>query len=286
MAKSKPLSIVLVISVALATFFMITIWPFISVPDDPYKGKALPAASKLAQTEEASSEEAVLVEDSNQEMDSSETAEPLNIAEEEMVDTIVDNVETVKDETAKHSDMASTMTHDASETITDTVEAATSDRKEALVAATTALASKAEEATTQIEQATNEVVEPSSQEVSGEAEIHIVTAEGLKYAPLVIEIAVGDTVAWENMSSHDTQSIEGLIPAGAEMWHSGMGENYQRTFTQEGIYIYKCTPHFGAGMGGVIIVGNPVNLDEMKAAEVKGAAKRLVKKAIKAAEAA
>lgn len=64
-----------------------------------------------------------------------------------------------------------------------------------------------------------------------------------------------------------------------------MGENYQRTFTQEGIYIYKCTPHIGAGMGGAIIVGKPVNLEAIKAATVKGAAKRLVKKAIKAVEA-
>jgi len=87
------------------------------------------------------------------------------------------------------------------------------------------------------------------------------------------------------MSSHDTQAMEGLVPEGAEMWHSAMGENFQQTFTQEGIYIYKCTPHFGAGMGGVVIVGKPVNLEAIKAATVKGAAKRLVKKAIQAAEA-
>jgi pseudoazurin len=117
------------------------------------------------------------------------------------------------------------------------------------------------------------------------AEVHVIKPEGLKFAPLVIEIAVGDTVAWENMSSHDTQSIEGLVPEGAELWHSSMGENFEFTFTKEGIYIYKCTPHFGAGMGGVIIVGKPVNLAAMKEVEVKGAAKRLVKKAIKAAEA-
>ena len=120
---------------------------------------------------------------------------------------------------------------------------------------------------------------------TGGGQVHIVTAQGLKYSPLVTVIALGDTVAWENMSSHDTQAIEGLVPEGSEMWHSSMGESFQRTFIQEGIYIYKCTPHWGAAMGGVIIVGNPVNLDAIKSASVKGAAKRLVKKAIKAAEA-
>lgn len=124
--------------------------------------------------------------------------------------------------------------------------------------------------------------EPATEAEGGE--FHVVTAQGLKYNPLVVKIQPGDTVAWENMSTHDTQSLEGLIPEGAEPWHSPMSENFQRTFTVEGIYVYKCTPHFGAGMGGAIIVGKPVNLDAIKAVEVKGAARRLVKKAIAAAE--
>jgi hypothetical protein len=37
-------------------------------------------------------------------------------------------------------------------------------------------------------------------------------------------------------------------------------------------------------MGGIIIVGNPVNIEEIKAQKVTGAGKRLVKKAIKAVE--
>jgi pseudoazurin len=121
--------------------------------------------------------------------------------------------------------------------------------------------------------------------VAEAGQVHIVTALGLKFAPLVIEIALGDTVAWEKMSSHDTQALEGLVPEGAELWHSGMSENYQRMFTQEGIYIYICSPHIGAGMGGVIIVGKPVNLEAIKASTAKGAVKRVVKKAIEAAEA-
>jgi pseudoazurin len=133
-------------------------------------------------------------------------------------------------------------------------------------------------------EAVKENVEATVAEVTGDSQVHIVTAQGLVYAPLVVNIAVGDSVAWENMSSHDTQSMEGLIPEGAEHWHSAMGENYQHTFTVEGIYIYKCTPHYGAGMGGIIIVGNPVNIEEIKAQKVTGAGKRLVKKAIKAVE--
>lgn len=131
------------------------------------------------------------------------------------------------------------------------------------------------------------VPEPAedSQSAAAGGAIHIVTAQGLKYEPMVIKIQPGDTVAWENMPTHDTQSIDGLIPEGAEAWHSAMGVNYQRTFTVEGIYVYKCTPHIGAGMGGAIIVGNPVNLDAIIAADTKGAEGRLARKAIAEAQA-
>lgn len=116
------------------------------------------------------------------------------------------------------------------------------------------------------------------------AETHVVTAEGLIFNPLVVKINPGDSVSWRNMSTHNSESIDGLIPEGAEKWNSPMSENYQRTFTQEGIYVYKCTPHIGAGMGGVIIVGEPVNLEQIKNADVTGGAGRLVRKAISAAE--
>jgi pseudoazurin len=136
------------------------------------------------------------------------------------------------------------------------------------------------EATAAMEDVVEEATPPA-----GEGKIHIVTAQGLKYEPMVITIQPGDTVAWENMPTHDTQSIEGLIPEGAEAWHSEMGKNYERTFTVEGIYVYKCTPHIGAGMGGAIIVGKPTNLDAIIAADMKGAEGRLARKAIAAAQA-
>ena len=118
-----------------------------------------------------------------------------------------------------------------------------------------------------------------------DVQTHTIKAQVTAYNPLVLFIQPGDQVAWSNMNGHDTQSLEGMIPEGAEAWHSAMGDNYSRTFTVEGVYFYKCTPHWGTGMGGVIVVGNPTNLDVIKGMEVKGAGKRLVKKAVKAIEA-
>jgi len=123
------------------------------------------------------------------------------------------------------------------------------------------------------------------------AENHVITAAVTAFKPMVIKIAPGDTVSWENMNGHITNTIftntdhskTEYIPAGAEGWTSDMGENLTtKPLTVEGVYLYKCDPHWGAGMGGVIIVGTPTNLDDIQATKPKGALKRLVKKAKKA----
>jgi pseudoazurin len=134
------------------------------------------------------------------------------------------------------------------------------------------------------EEDASETAAQADEPKSEAAETHFVTAEGLKFNPLVVKINSGDSVSWRNMSTHNSESIDGLIPEGAEKWNSPMSENYKHTFTEEGIYIYKCTPHIGSGMGGVIIVGNPVNLEQIKNADVSGGAGRLVRKAISEAE--
>ncbi len=178
------------------------------------------------------------------------------------------------------------VTEQVEEVLTETaVEATPTEMVETAVEEVAVEETPVDVATETVEAVAETAAVEAAEPAAGSGQVHVVTAEGLKFTPLVIQIAPGDTVAWENMSSHDSQAMEGLVPEGAEMWHSAMGENFQQTFTKEGIYVYKCTPHFGAGMGGVIIVGKPVNLEAIKAATVKGAAKRLVKKAIKAAEA-
>lgn len=123
------------------------------------------------------------------------------------------------------------------------------------------------------------------------AENHVISATVTAFKPMVLKIAPGDTVSFENMNGHISntvfvnkdQSTTEYIPSGAEGWTSGMGENFvSKPLTVEGIYLYKCDPHWGNGMGGVIIVGNPTNLDDIEASKPKGSLKRLVKKAKKA----
>ena len=55
------------------------------------------------------------------------------------------------------------------------------------------------------------------------AEDVTVSAQATKFAPLVVFIQPGDRVSWTNMSGHDSKSLEGVIPDGAEHWHLKLG---------------------------------------------------------------
>lgn len=86
---------------------------------------------------------------------------------------------------------------------------------------------------------------------------HVVQARGVKFAPMFVYIEPGDEVQWENMPSHNIETIDEMVPEGQEKIYTELGANVFFPFTIEGIVIYKCTPHWGNRMGGCIVVGKP-----------------------------
>ncbi len=121
---------------------------------------------------------------------------------------------------------------------------------------------------------------------SAYAEEHIVKGVVTQWQPLVTFAQPGDTVRFTGMTGHDTQTIEGMFPAGAQGWKSKLGEeSFSISLEQEGAYVYKCAPHVSTGMVGVIVVGDarpPANLAQLEAnlQEVK-VAKNMVNRALK-----
>lgn len=95
------------------------------------------------------------------------------------------------------------------------------------------------------------------------AEEHIISAGATNFDPMHLFIKPGDTVKWVNMTIHDTQSMDGLIPEGAEAWKSNIGQELAMTLDKEGVYIYKCNPHYPNGMVGAVIVGEAINMDQL-----------------------
>ena len=113
---------------------------------------------------------------------------------------------------------------------------------------------------------------------------HTINAQARIFKPDTIYINPGDTVRWTNMTSHNTVSVEGLIPEGATPWASKLGENLKLQLDVEGVYAYVCVPHIGFGMVGIIVVGKPDNLEEVTQYardNLKGPFRRLIGKLIK-----
>ena len=90
--------------------------------------------------------------------------------------------------------------------------------------------------------------------------------EGLMvFEPSVLSIQPGDTVLFKATDvSHNSASIQGMIPQGAKPWTGAMSQDVKVTFDKEGVYVYQCTPHSMMAMVGVIKVGTPINLEKVR----------------------
>lgn len=93
------------------------------------------------------------------------------------------------------------------------------------------------------------------------------------FEPAFLQIAVGDTVTFvPTDSGHNAETIKELIPEGGTAFKGKSNEELSVTFDVAGAYGYKCAPHFGMGMVGLIVVGeDPANLAAIS--EAKGSAK-------------
>lgn len=89
------------------------------------------------------------------------------------------------------------------------------------------------------------------------AEDVTVTAQGVKFDAEIVYIDVGDSVSWTGMTGHNVETIPAMSPEGYEQQITELGEDVTLTFDTPGIIVYKCTPHWGARMGGTIVVGEP-----------------------------
>jgi pseudoazurin len=77
------------------------------------------------------------------------------------------------------------------------------------------------------------------------------------FEPAFLKILPGDTVHFVPADKgHDAGSIDGMLPAGAQPFKGKLSQELSVTFQVPGLYGYRCAPHFGMGMVGLIEVGN------------------------------
>jgi pseudoazurin len=96
------------------------------------------------------------------------------------------------------------------------------------------------------------------------------------FKPGLVKIAKGDTVKWvATNAGHNVAFVSGGVPAGVALFTSGFTKEIKYKFDKPGIYVYKCTPHLGMGMVGIVLVGNDKsNLGAAKTAYVPPLAKK------------
>ena len=70
----------------------------------------------------------------------------------------------------------------------------------------------------------------------------------------------------------------GAVPPGAQAWTGAPDKETRVTLDTEGVYLYVCAAHKMMGMAGVVLVGNPVNLQEAKAVADKESSKFVLNK--------
>lgn len=99
-------------------------------------------------------------------------------------------------------------------------------------------------------------------------------AGSLVFEPAILKIVPGDTVIFKpDAKIHNVQSMKAMIPEGGSEWKGKFGEEVSVTFDVEGVYGYRCAPHYFAGMVGLIVVGDPsLNVEQAKAAKHMGSA--------------
>ncbi|MEM7732578.1 MAG: pseudoazurin [Pseudomonadota bacterium] len=88
------------------------------------------------------------------------------------------------------------------------------------------------------------------------------------FKPSFLMINPGDTVQFVSADKgHNSEVIDDMMPEGAEGWKGRINDDVEVTLEQPGFYGYKCTPHVGTGMVGLIVVQGDGMMDNLEAAQ-------------------
>ena len=105
------------------------------------------------------------------------------------------------------------------------------------------------------------------------------------FDPAVVYAQPGDTIRFvATDKGHNSAAV--VVPDGAEEWKGKLSQDISVTLETPGLYAYKCTPHFGLGMVGLVAVGDPsINLEAVKSARYPGKARQVIADLLKEVEA-
>jgi len=80
--------------------------------------------------------------------------------------------------------------------------------------------------------------------------------EIMVFEPAFLQVAPGDTVKFlATDRGHNAETLDGLVPEGAEGFKGRINEEIEVTLDSAGLYGVQCKPHYAMGMVMTIAVG-------------------------------
>ena len=90
------------------------------------------------------------------------------------------------------------------------------------------------------------------------------------FEPAFIAAKPGDTVKFlATNKGHNAETVAGMTPPGGPVFKGKINEEIVVKLTKPGLYGYKCLPHVGMGMVGLIQVGPAANKPQAAVAATK-----------------
>ena len=97
----------------------------------------------------------------------------------------------------------------------------------------------------------------------------------MAFQPGFIKVEVGDTVKFvPTDKGHNTESVPEVWPEGVPEVKGSFNSEVVFKAEKDGLYVFKCLPHYGMGMVALIQVGKPTNLDRLKEYKALGQSKK------------
>ena len=95
------------------------------------------------------------------------------------------------------------------------------------------------------------------------------------FEPHFLKVAPGDTVTFVPVDKgHNAEMIPEVWPAGTEKFKGNFNEEVELTIDKPGVYAIRCLPHYTMGMVALIVAGEPTNIDQLKAFQAPGGARK------------
>ena len=97
----------------------------------------------------------------------------------------------------------------------------------------------------------------------------------MAFEPGFLKVEVGDTVKFvPTDKGHNAMSVPNIWPEGVAQVKGDFSREVVFKAEKEGLYLFKCLPHYGMGMIALVQVGTAVNLDAMKKFVATGMGKK------------